>query len=98
MTADHFRLMLVYNRWANEKVLACAVRVPKADYFAMAPGLSFGSLHATLVHTLVAELVWLARWQRGLPPDELKDARQASRLAETEITSLAQVQSMWQEQ
>lgn len=42
-------------------------------------GLSFGSPHATLVHIFIGELVWLARWQGGLPPEALKDARKADR-------------------
>lgn len=52
---------------------------------ATADGLSIGSLHVTLVHILVAELVWLARWEGGLPPEELKDARIAGRLEVTDL-------------
>jgi uncharacterized damage-inducible protein DinB len=62
---------------------------------ATADGLSIGSLHATLVHILVAELVWLARWEGGLPPEELKDARLAGRLAVSEIPTFDAVTDLW---
>jgi uncharacterized damage-inducible protein DinB len=95
MTAEHFRLLFEYNVWANDQVLAKAAAVAEADYFAVAPGLSFGSLHATLVHTLVAEIVWLARWQGGRPPESLRDARQADRLAREEIPTFARLRELW---
>ena len=72
MTAELFRTLFDYNHWANEKVLGEASQVETAQYYAGVPGLSFGSLHATLVHILVAELVWLPRWQSSLPPEALK--------------------------
>src|SRR5690349_5848287 len=89
MDAEFFRMLFRYNRWANALVLAKASDVSEADYRTTAPGLSFGSLHATLVHTLVAEIVWLARFQHGLPPEALKDARHADELAVTEIPTFA---------
>jgi uncharacterized damage-inducible protein DinB len=95
MSAGHYRLLFAYNTWANQRVLEEAARAGEADYFEAAPGLSFGSLHATLVHILVGELVWLARWQGGKPPDALKDARQAVRIAESEIPSFADLHRLW---
>ena len=95
MAAGHYRLLFAYNTWANQRVLEEAARVGEADYFQPSPGLSFGSLHATLVHILVAEIVWLARWQGRRPPDALKDARQAARIAEHEIPSFADLRRIW---
>lgn len=95
MAAEFFRMLFRYNRWANGHVLAKASEVSEADYYATSPGLSFGSLHATLVHTLVGELVWLARFEGVLPPEALKDARQADVLAASEIPSLAVLRSLW---
>ncbi len=95
MAADYFRLLFEYNRWANHLVLDRAAEAAEADYMAEVDGLSFGSLHATLVHILVAELVWLARWQGGLPPEELKDARRADRLAATEIATFDALTDLW---
>ncbi len=93
--AGFFGLLLDYNRWANHAVIDCAKEVEESDYYAASGGLSFGSLHATLVHILVGELVWLARWEGDLPPDRLSDARQADQLAETEIRTLEELAELW---
>ena len=95
MDADYFRLLFDYNRWANRLVMDRAAEAREPDYLAVADGLSFGSLHATLVHILVGELVWLARWEGGLPPERLKDARKADRLAETEIPTFEALAELW---
>ena len=95
MDADYFRLLFDYNRWANKLILTRAAEVREEGYFAIVPGLSFGSLHATLVHILVGELVWLARWQGGLPPEALKDARKADRLAASEIPTFDSLTKLW---
>jgi uncharacterized damage-inducible protein DinB len=97
LSAEHYRLLLEYNRWANEQVLEKAAAVSEAGYFASAAGLSFGSLHATLVHALVAEIVWLARWQGGKPPESLRDARQAERLAREQIPTFERLRDIWRE-
>ncbi|MGE0686063.1 MAG: DinB family protein [Dehalococcoidia bacterium] len=97
MQADYFRTLFDYHRWATEKVLDIASKVDEADYFAMAPGLSFGNLHATLVHALVADVVWISRFEGGLPPEALKDARIADRLAVTEVPAFADVRRMYAE-
>ena len=95
MSLAYFRSLGDYNRWANHRILDQADRCSSEDYFAPAAGLSFGSLHATLVHILVGEIVWLARWQGGLPPESLKDARAADRLARDEIRSLSDLTGLW---
>jgi uncharacterized damage-inducible protein DinB len=95
MSGEHFRLLFAYNRWANERVLAQVQQVPTEDYFALADGLSFGSLHATLVHILVGEIVWFARWQGGLPPENLKDARKADQIAAGEIADFESLLALW---
>lgn len=59
--ADSFRLLFDYNDWANQRALEQATAIPEAGYFPAAPGLSFANLHATLVHILLAKIVWLAR-------------------------------------
>jgi uncharacterized damage-inducible protein DinB len=98
MTAGHCRTLLQYNRWANRLVLDRAALATPEDYHALTPGLSFGSLHATLVHTLVAEVVWLARWHGALPPERLKDARVADRIAAEEIQTFEQLTALWREE
>jgi uncharacterized damage-inducible protein DinB len=98
MSADHFRTLLQYNRWANRLVLDKAALASPEDYFASAPGLSFGSLHATLVHALVAEVVWLARWQGSLPPEHLRDARASVRIAADHLKTFNDVLALWQQE
>ncbi len=91
MNADNFRRLLDY----NGLVMQSAEVVAESDYHRTSAGLSFGSLHATLVHILVGELVWLARWEGSLPPERLKDARKAQRLAEHEIPSFEAFTELW---
>ncbi len=98
MAAKLLRTLLDYNIWANIHIFERAAAVIKSEYLEVAPGLSFGNLHATLVHIAVAELVWLARWQGGLPAEALKDARQADRLAETEIQTFDAVETLWRQE
>ncbi len=98
MTADHLRLLLDYNRWANKLVIDRSAETSDPDYLARADGLSFGSLHATLVHIVVSEIVWLARWEGRLPPDELADARRSDQLAETELPTFQALVGAWREE
>jgi len=95
MSAEHYRLLSHYNVWANALVVAKAAEASEADYFAPAAGLSFGSLHATLVHIMLGELVWLSRWQGEKPPEALKDGRQAATIAQTEVPTFAALREMW---
>lgn len=95
MDADGFRLLFEYNGWANDRVWDAAVQVPEADYYSPADGLSFGTLHATLVHVMLGELVWLSRWQGIKPPESLKDGRLAAALAQTEIPMRERLREMW---
>lgn len=95
MQSDYFRTLFDYNRWANQKVLDAASQVSEEDYFAAVSGLSFGSLHATLVHAVVAEQVWISRFEGGLPPEALKDARRADSLAVTELPAFDDVRALY---
>ena len=98
MSCAYFLTLFEYNRWANQRILGAAANVPAEAYFAPAAGLSFGNLHATLVHALVAEIVWLARWNGELPPDALKDARIADRIAVMELPTFADVRRVYVEE
>jgi uncharacterized damage-inducible protein DinB len=97
MSADHYRLLYAYNRWAMQRILDRVAEVSEADYHAEAPGLSFGSLHATLVHIVVSETVWLARWQGRQLPEALQDSKQARLLGTTEIPDRETLLRMWEE-
>ncbi len=95
MSLSYFRTLYAYNQRANHHLLDCAAALSIADYFATAPGLSFGSLHGTLVHIMVGETVWLPRWQ-GLPPTPpLLDARKSADYGGREIPDLATLRRLW---
>ncbi|QNK02755.1 DinB family protein [Dyella telluris] len=58
---DHVRQMAAYNRWMNEKVYAAAASLPSTEVMADR-GAFFGSIHATLSHIAVADMIWLQRF------------------------------------
>ena len=95
MDADGYRLLFDYNRLANDRVMERAAKVAETDYLATSEGMSFRTLHARLVHIMLAELVWLSRWQGEKPPEALKDGRRASTLAQTEVPTFARLSEMW---
>jgi uncharacterized damage-inducible protein DinB len=97
MDADYFRMLFAYNDWANHRVLAASEGVSEAAYLEPRPGLSFSSLHATLVHVLAAEAVWLGRW-RGEPLTGLMaNARRTDLIAAQEIRSFDALKERWRE-
>ncbi|MFN8483309.1 MAG: DinB family protein [Anaerolineae bacterium] len=62
-TAD-VMLLYDYNYWATRRILAAAAHVSPEQY-AQPTSHSFGSLRATLVHTLDSEYGWRTLWQHG---------------------------------
>lgn len=58
---DHLRQMAAYNCWMNEKVYASAASLPAADVMEDR-GAFFGSIHGTLSHIAVADMIWLQRF------------------------------------
>jgi uncharacterized damage-inducible protein DinB len=59
---EHFRALAHYNSWANERIYAACAALGEAEY--LKPRRSFfKSLHGTLNHILVADRIWLARFQ-----------------------------------
>lgn len=95
MSLSYFRTLYAYNRWANHLLLDCAAAVPASDYFAHSPGLSFSSLHGTLVHIMVGETVWLPRWEGKLPTPPLLDARKSTDYASQELPDLPTLRHRW---
>jgi len=61
----HFRMMAAYNAWANGRLYDAVDRLPEADYRADL-GAFFKSVHGTLNHLMVGDILWLARF-RGQP-------------------------------
>ncbi|ENN85823.1 putative damage inducible protein [Rhizobium freirei PRF 81] len=57
----HFRMLADYNRWANVQVYNAAVDLSDAE-FNENRGAFFGSLHETLNHLLIADRLWMHRF------------------------------------
>lgn len=58
---DHFRVMALYNRWANERLYRAAAALSEADYLADL-GAFFGGVSGTLNHLVVTDRVWMRRF------------------------------------
>jgi uncharacterized damage-inducible protein DinB len=64
------RALYDYNEWANNHVLAAAVRLTD-DEFARKQGASFESVEGNLAHILGAQIIWLQRWTGGANPQPI---------------------------
>ena len=60
MTTNQFRQLAEYNRWANARLYAAALDLSDQAY-RLHIGVFFGSLHGTLNHLLLTDLLWLKR-------------------------------------
>jgi uncharacterized damage-inducible protein DinB len=61
MTPELARVMARYNQWMNDKLYAVADRLTDAERKADR-GAFFGSIHRTFNHLLLADRVWLGRF------------------------------------
>ena len=68
MTPEHARVMARYNRWMNDKLYAVAAKLDDAER-KKDRGAFFGSIHRTLNHLLLADRVWLGRFNGVTPPE-----------------------------
>lgn len=89
----HFEMMAAYNAWANRRLYAAAAEVPDAAR-RRDEGAFFGSLHRTLNHLLVTDVIWLARFrgQRNPPwtldhiaHDDFEDLRAAREALDDDV-------------
>jgi uncharacterized damage-inducible protein DinB len=63
---QHFRMLALYNGWANERLYASAAQLtPEA--LAEDRGAFFGSLLGTLNHLLVTDRLWMSRLEGASP-------------------------------
>jgi uncharacterized damage-inducible protein DinB len=67
MLSDYFATLARYNAWANRRLYRACGRLSEDEYLRERRS-SFGSLHATLNHILVADRIWLARIEGRTPP------------------------------
>lgn len=82
MQREAIQLLFTYNTWANERILAAAEGLSEAQYVADVPGLSHGSVRATLTHLLAAEIVWRRRCIEGVSPTTLLQLADAPTFAD----------------
>ena len=66
MSLEMIQTLYRYNAWANQRVLDTAARL-SPDQLQATMGASFDSVHATLVHVMGAQWMWLSRWQGTSP-------------------------------
>jgi uncharacterized damage-inducible protein DinB len=87
MNTEDIRTLYAFNRWANHRSLADA-RALDSQELTRDLGASYPSVHATLVHILWAEWLWLRRWQ-GESPKQV--------FAPAELGDLSAIESRWEE-
>jgi uncharacterized damage-inducible protein DinB len=88
MQIQDVSLLYDYNYWANGRILGAAARVSPEQFLAPAR-FSFGSLRATLVHTLDTEYGWRMLCQHTtLTPD----------MAEADFPTLDVLEQRWHEE
>lgn len=66
MDLADLRLLIEYNYWARDRMIA-AVTPLSIEQYTRDLGSSFKSVRDTLVHTYSAEWVWYSRWQGTSP-------------------------------
>lgn len=86
MTLQEIKLLFAYNSWASDRIFEAVSPLPAENYFKDLKG-SHGGIHGTLTHLVGAEKIWLSRWV-GRPDATLLKAE--------EVTSLADLRSIWE--
>ncbi len=64
---EHFRLLAGFNRWANGRIYDAAAALSEADYLKTRACAFFGSIHGTLNHLLLLDLLWFGRLAAAVP-------------------------------
>ena len=85
MTADYIRILLDYNYWARDRVLASAEPL-SPEQVSRAMGSSFASVLDTLTHIYFAEWIWYRRWQGDSP---------SARPDTSQLVSVAALRDAW---
>ena len=61
MRTEQVRVLAAYNAWMNDKLYAACATVPEEER-KRDRGAFFSSIHGTLNHLLLADLIWLGRF------------------------------------
>ena len=85
MTPEYIRVLIDYNYWARDRILASADQLSQEDLTRPVAS-SFGSVLDTLIHMHFAEWIWYQRW-RGVSPTAGPD--------KTQLTSVAALREAW---
>jgi uncharacterized damage-inducible protein DinB len=85
MTPDYIRMLIDYNYWARDRVLASVKQLPP-EQLSRDLGSSFGSVLATLLHMQSAEWIWYHRWQGESP---------TMRVDQTHLRTVDAVRDAW---
>ncbi len=72
MNIADIQTLYAYNRWANERLFAALGELSDDEFVALVPS-SFPSVRETVFHLLLAEWLWLKRWQGKSPRSPLAD-------------------------
>jgi uncharacterized damage-inducible protein DinB len=67
MPGEYFAVLAQHSAWANRRLYQACETLSPGEYLRQRAS-SFGSLHATLNHILVADRVWIARIEGNTPP------------------------------
>jgi uncharacterized damage-inducible protein DinB len=79
MDLGEMRILYRYNAWANGRILDTAAALTTAELQGETDD-GIGSVHATLVHAMSGEWIWLERW-KGVSPSAMLDPRAFADLA-----------------
>jgi uncharacterized damage-inducible protein DinB len=85
MTPDYIRMLIEYNYWARDRMLASAEQL-SPEQLSRNLGSSFGSVLGTLLHMQSAEWVWYHRWHGESP---------TTRADQTHLRTVDAVRDAW---
>lgn len=86
MTPEYIRVLIDYNYWARDRILASADQLSD-EQLTRPVASSFGSVLDTLIHMHFAEWIWYQRWH-GVSPAAGPD--------KTLLTSVTALREVWQ--
>jgi len=85
---DYLKQAYDYTFWANARYFAVAETLTDQQLHQLQGYSSWGDVHATLLHMMSSELIWLQRWQGVSPKKHLDKA---------EYPTLAALKKRWSE-
>ncbi len=106
MKVEDIRLVYAYNYWANQRIITACANVSQEQYVAANAVSNFGSLRATLVHTLDSEFGWFLVFEKYFVPADLMKSGslpaaqkwEVAELTESDLPTFDALKARWQEQ